>query len=303
MEQQINDPSEGFPLIDAIDHEILMHREAHFGGQFSIMLDYYKNNGKGVQPDFNIERIEELAKLELALQQNLAAIYLTGSEAEKIAEVREIYKGLRSIYTIKNPKSHLPRLIADIILSEEEEPLAEMQAVVAEKQGIVPLLIDLLKNEDFHDPLFPGYGLAPGIVVKCLGEIGDKRAIISLFEALGQGDFFEDEQVLKALKSIGEPAKQFLIKVVKGHPINEDNERAAIALIQFKDDPEVSQVCFDLLKDPEVQKDVCLPTYLVLVCEGLAAGLKREEFIALSKQGNLSSQLKTDMKAIIKGWQ
>lgn len=302
MERQMNDET-GFPLIDAIDHDILMHREAHFGGQFSIMLDYYKESRKGVQSEFNIERIEELAKLELALQENLAALYLSGSEAEKIASVREAYKSLRALYTVKNAKSSYGRLMADLILSEEEEPEAEIKAIVAEKQSMVSLLIDLLKNEDFHDPLFPGYGLAPGLAVKCLGLIGDKRAVISLFEALGAGDFFEDEQIFKALKAIGEPAKQFFLKVVKGHPINEDNERAAIALIQFKEDSEVSQICLNLLKDPTVQKDVCLPTYLVLVCEGLVDENLRKEFISLSQQSHLPASLKSDMQAVIRAWQ
>ena len=26
--------SEQFPIVDAIDHDILMHRDAHFGGKF-----------------------------------------------------------------------------------------------------------------------------------------------------------------------------------------------------------------------------------------------------------------------------
>ena len=29
-------------VIDTIDMEILMQRDAHFGGNFEIMLDYYK---------------------------------------------------------------------------------------------------------------------------------------------------------------------------------------------------------------------------------------------------------------------
>lgn len=293
---------EEFPLMDANDHEILMHREAHFGSQFPVMIDYYKSEGKGIQPNFTLKRLEELAALEAELKLDLAIHYLDTSEAERVGESRTAYKALRSVYEVIKPKSAHPRLIADLILSEDPEAEEEIKAIVAEKGAIVPSLIELLRSEHFYDPLFPGYGQAPMHAVKCLELIGDKRALIALFEAFGQGDFFEDEQIIKALQAIGEPAKQFLLKVVQGHPINDDNEKAAIALIQFKDDPEIAAICLKLLKDSEVQRDLCLPTYLVLVCEGLKDKLLQEEFIALSKQESLSSSLKEDMKAVIHAW-
>lgn len=301
MEQYPLDP-QNFPLIDALDHEILMHRDAHFGGQFPIMLEYYLKEGKGIQPDFTIERIEHLAQLENELQQNLAALFLLGSEAERVAEAKEAYKKLRAIYESKKGKNNNPQLIADLILAEAEEPTEEIDAIVAEKGTIVPLLIELLGSEDLHDPLFPGYGLAPSLAVICLEKIGDKRAIISLFEAIGQDDFFADEQIFKALKAIGEPAKQFLLKVIKGHPITEDNERAAIGLIQFKDDPEVAKLALKLLNDPEVMKDPCLPTYLVMICEGLIDIPEREIFKNFLDKSDVSKQLKDDIKIILKAW-
>lgn len=300
--EQLPEEFEQFPLIDAIDHEILMHRDVHFGGKFPIMLEYYRQQGKGIQPDFSIERIERLAMLETQMQQNLAALTLAGNEAEKVAEAKSAYKRLRDIYEVKKAANKIPQLIADLILSEEEEPQAEINAIVSEKDKIVPALIDLLKTEEFHDPLFPGYGEAPALAVKCLGLIGDKRAIISLFEDLGHGDFFADDQVVEALKAIGEPAKTFLLRVLAGRPLNEDNEKAAIALIAFREDPQVASTCFDLLQQPDVQKDPCLSTYLVLTCEGLEIGSKREAFIEMTRQDRLPKQLREDMKAIIKGW-
>lgn len=295
--------SKPFPLIDATDHEIIMHRDVHFGGLFTMMLDYYNQGGKGIQPGFSIKRIEQLAELEKELQQNLAALFLGASEIEKIADAKEMYKQLKSIYEVKNPKSPYPRLIADLILSENENAEEEVNAVVAEKGNIVRSLIEMLSKEELYDPLFPGYGLAPDLAIKCLGLIGDKRAIITLFESFGHGDFFTDDQILKALKEIGEPAKEFLLRVVRGRPINEDNERAAIALIQFKDDPTVAEACFNLLKDPEIQRDPCLPTYLSLACVGLKNSPLKAEFIALSKDPNVSKQLKEDMKGVIHSWE
>lgn len=296
------DPSEHFPLIDAVDHEILMHRDAHFAGQFPIMLDYYRQEGKGAMPEFDIVRIEQLALLEQQIKQNLAALFLTAPEIQKVADSRNAYQKLKEIYEVKKIKNPYPQLIADLILSEEENPEKEISAIVAEKGKIVDLLINLLRSEEFYDPLFPGYGQTPFLAVQCLEKIGDKKAIISLFEAVGQGDFFTDEQILKALKAIGDPALQFLLHVVKGRPLNEDNEKAAIALIAFKENEEVANHCFDLLQQPDVLKDLCLPTYLVLACAGLKDPVRREKFKAMIKDSHLPSQLREDIKGVIHEW-
>src|SRR5690348_4776893 len=113
---------EGFPLADEQSISILMHRECHFAGQFSLMLEYYHNDGVGRVEDFSIERIQELADYEEQIGTNIAPLLLTGPDAEKVAQVREIYRNLREIYEVKNPKSRHPLLIADLILSEEAEP-------------------------------------------------------------------------------------------------------------------------------------------------------------------------------------
>jgi hypothetical protein len=241
--------------------------------------------------------------METELKGNLAALFLAGDEVHKVADAREAYKKLRAIYEVKKHKTPFPRLIADLILTEEEEAEEEIAAIVAEKDKIVPSLIDLLRSDEFYDPLFPGYGQAPFLAVKCLGRIGDKRAMISLFEALGQGDFFADDQIVKALKAIGKPASEFLMHVVKGRPLNEDNEKAAIALIAFKDDAEVVNLSFELLQQPDIQKDSCLSTYLALVCAGLSDPGKREAFREMSKNQFLPSLLREDMKGVIHDWE
>lgn len=303
MENFSPDSSEPYPLIDAIDHEILMHRDIHFGGQFSVMLEYYEQEGKGIQPEFTLKRIEELAQLEIALQQDLAALFLSGHEVQQVADSREAYRQLRAVYTIKNPKSSHPRLLADLILAEEEEPEKEIQAIVSEKGSMVPILIDFISKDEFYKSTFPGYGQAPILAAKCLGLIGDKRAIIALFEAINQTDFFSDEQILKALKAIGNPAKEFLLKVIKGRPLNEDNEKAAIALIEFREDPEVALMGFELLQQEDVQKDPCLSTYLALICAGLKDLPQREAFIQWSQQAKLPAVLREDIKALIHEWE
>jgi hypothetical protein len=293
---------EEFPLIDSVDQEILKHRDVHFGGLFSIMLDYYRKEGRGIQPEFNLSRIEELAEIEDKMKLNLAGLFLQGNDAIQVAEARHAYKALKDIYEIKQSKSIYPQLIADLILTEDEAAEAEIEAIVKEKAGIVPSLIELLKSEKFHDPLFPGYGLTPQLAVICLEKIGDKRAIISLFETLGEGDFFSDEQVIKALHAIGEHARDFLLRVLAARPLTQDNEKAAIALIAFKDDESVAEYCFDLLQQPDIQADPCLPTYLVLASVGLKDNTKREAFKAMASDPKQPRLLREDMKVLMKSW-
>lgn len=288
---------------DTVDQDILKHRDAHFGGNFKVMLDYYRNEGKGVNPVFDIQRIEDLAAEELRLGKNIAPELLGADDAEEIKKSREAYKSLRELYTIKKPKSPFPILISNLILSEDAEPEKEINDIVQYKSAIVPFLIDILKSEDMYNPLFPGYGRAPYFAANCLGRIGDKRAIIALFESIGHGDFFDDEYALNALKAIGEPAKTFLLRVLHAKPLNEDNERAAISLIPFKDDPEVAKTCFSMLKEIDLKKDAYLATYLILACEGLKDANDRKAFETFSKQASIPRELKNDFNSILHLWQ
>lgn len=298
--------NEQFPVMDAVDSAILMHRDAHFGGNFNLMIEYYESEGKGVQPEFEISRIRQLHEVEKQLKQDLAPYLLSGPEAESIAQAKEAYQKLRQIYAktskSKAPGAQYPKLIADLILSEEIEPVEEMDAIVKEKGNIVPSLIDLLRSENFQDPLFPGYGLAPGLAAKCLGRIGDKRAIISLFESIGESDFTFEDMSIEALKIIGESAKQFLLKVLHGHPITYDNERAAMALLQFESDPEIAEVCLNILKELDLHTHISFATYLILAGEGLKDPQKRKEFIELSKAKTTPKALHSDFETIINHW-
>lgn len=293
---------EDYPLVSQTEIDILMHRDAHFGGNFNIMLNYYLEDNKGVRPEFEIEKIKELALYEQQLKRNLASVLLSGADAEKVARAKATYKMLRELYEDRDLSHPYPLLIADLILSEEKEPVKEIAAIVREKEAIVPSLLELLKSEEMHDPLFPGYGLAPILAAKCLGEIGDKRAIISLFESLGEEDFYNEDILLDALKAIGKPAKEFLLHVVHARPLTYDNERAAVALIHFKEDPEVAAACLQLLQDPAIRSRTPLSTYLVLVCEGLTDSEQRNKFLSLAKDPATSKSLARDIQTVAKMW-
>lgn len=299
----INAAFDHFSLKDEADIEILMHRDVHFGGSFPIMLDYYEKGGKGIHPEFDLERIKKLASFESASNTNLAGLLLSGSDAEKVAAARDAYKKLRDLYEEEALSNNYPILIADLILSEEEIPQAEIDAIVKEKGAIVPALLELLRAEEFYDMLYPGYGQGPSLAARCLGMIGDKRALISLFEAIGEEDFFNEDILLESIRLIGEPAKEFLLHVLKARPLNYDNERAAIALIRFKDDPEVSKACLTLLQDPLARKDHALATYLALACEGLEEADLRRQFIEIGKDAHAPSSLARDIKTVAKAWE
>jgi HEAT repeat protein len=303
MMSQDDEEMDPYAVAYSVDNSILMHRDAHFGGSFELMLDYYRKGGKGISQDFEIERIQQLADMEKRTQKNLAAIFLSGGEAEKVAKAKQAYQTLRDLYEISRPKKKYPRLIADLILAEDEEEMARaIDSVVAEKGAIVPALVDLLHSDEFYDPLFPGYGQAPDLAAVCLGKIGDKRAIISLFEVIGEGDFYHEDAVLDALKGIGEPAKEFLLKVLHGRPLNQDNERAAIALVYFKNDPDVAATCLKMLQEIDISKNVPLATYLILVCEGLSSKDLKNEFLTLSKQQLIPKILQQDIQAVANAW-
>lgn len=289
---------EHYPIAYSVDNAILMHRDVHFGGDFPIMIDYYRAEGKGVSKDFDLPRIEALYEMEKLGGKNLSPLLLSGAEAEKVAESRKAYQQLRQLYDIKNPASPIPKLIADLILAENEDTQKAIDAVVAQKGAIVRALIDLVRNEEFHDPLAPGYGLAPTLAAQCLGLIGDKRAIISLFEAIGSEDFFNEDLFLDALKAIGAPAKEFLLKVLHGRPITIDNERAAIALSSFKDDPEIPRICLQMLKEIDLKKEIAFATYLVLNCENLPTEEKKE-LLKIANDPNTPKPLKLDIQSIV----
>lgn len=296
------DEEEEYAISDSIDNAIIMHRDAHFGGSFDVMIDYYEKEGKGACPDFELSRIREMALSEKQSNKNLAGVLLSGPEAEKVKKARDAYKTLRAIYDKPLKSKNFLRLIADLILSEEESPQAEIDAIVAEKSLIVPFLIDVLRSHEYHDILFPGYGQAPVLAARCLGAIGDKRAMISLFEEIGESDFFDEDDLLLALKSIGEPAKQFLLKILNAKPYNFDNERAAIALVPFSEDPEVTKACLELLLKKEVWKDLQLTGHLILGCEGLQDEGDRQKFLALAHDPSFPKLLLQDIKLISKAW-
>ena len=84
-------------------------------------------------------------------------------------------------------------------------------------------------------------------------------------------------------------------------PITKENEQAAIALIGFKDDPEIAKICLQMLQENISGKPI-FSAYLVMGCHGLEEHQDQEEFIKLSQRPNLSRDIQQEMDVIIKKW-
>ena len=297
------DESDESLLTDNLDHEILMHRDAHFGGKFEVMLDYYAEEHVGCNPDFDIERIQYLAAIEKETGKDLAPLLLNASEAEAVAKARKAYQDFKKIYESNRPENRYPKLIADLILSEEEEPVAEMESIIEEGSKIVPTLLSIVRSEDSYDPLFPGYGFAPYLAILCLGKIKDPSSIIPIFETISKETLFGEEASVAALVEMGDKAKEFLLELIASRPITQDNITAAYVLSAYPPEETIGKACLDQLKDPEARANPLFAAYLLGPCEFLIDEREKAEFQTISKDPTLPRELKVEMERTIRTWE
>jgi hypothetical protein len=296
------DSSHHFPIIDALDHDILLHRNIHFGGSFDVMIDYYRKNGKGVQDEFPFSRLEFLRDFERKGHCDLTENILTEYERDLAEKIKQKYFSLRDIYEGKE-KNPIARLVADLVLSEKQNPASEINALIQQGSKAVGPLIELISSFEFYDPLYPGYGYAPLYAIHCLGLIGDKRAILPLFHLLGKHPFTIEEATIEALTSIGDEAKTFLLKVLHHQPISKDNELAIVALLNFPEEALISSHCLNLLKAIDPKKNIALANYLIFGCIALTDPTEREAFKVLSQNPAFPEELRKEMNLAIKGWE
>ncbi|MBM3193660.1 MAG: hypothetical protein FJZ59_05460 [Chlamydiae bacterium] len=289
------------PLLDEIDLEILMHRNAHFGGNFTIMIEYYENEGVGSMPDFDIDRIAELQEIQEELGEDLAAKLLPMPAFEEVARSRELYQKLEEVYD--NPKAIIPILLSDLILTEDEEPVTEIKAIIDEGEKMVDPLLHIIDSTDFFNPLFPGYGRTPAFAAVCLDKIGNPKAIPHLFGALGGENLDLEEIFISSLVSFGKPAKTFLLKRLLSKPFSKDNLNAAMALAFFPLDEEIAKTALELLKDESHLLNESFAPYLICLTEGLQSEADRDLFKEITKKTSFPKELKLDGDTIIHSWQ
>ena len=271
------------PLTDELDHEILMHKEVHFSGSFPDMIEYYENEGKGVQDHFDLFRIQELALIEREVGYSLAEELLQDREQELVAKAKEKYLLLRELYEC-DEASPVALAVADLIISEEESPDEEIEALLALGKDAVPALLELIEADEFASPLLPGYGLAPLYAAEVLGKLGDERAILPLFQGARGHDFEREATFFAALARL--PSQEFLLRKLSHFPLTRDHQIAADALANFPPNEEIGKVALTLLHEEAVRKEPTLSFALILLCEGLKSPAEREKF-ALLAQGTL----------------
>lgn len=287
-------------LIDEEDRLIVMHRDVHFGANFDVMLSYYGDEKKGAVLDTSLRRIKALRQQEEALGKNIAPLLLTGADAEKVQAAKKMYHSLSTLFE-RAESLEVVREIANLILSEEEDSEKASASLIRLGQITVPYLIEIIESPAFKDPLFPGYGLAPSTAAFALGELKAEAAIIPLFELLRDESLEYEEVATAALYKIGDKAKEFLMRQAKKKPITRVNESAALALLPFKQDEQVSTFFLELLQDPEVQKITPFACYLALGCEELPQK-KRLEFQKIAKIPQLAKILREEIELISKYW-
>jgi hypothetical protein len=288
------------PLLDEIDLEILMHRDAHFGGNFNIMIEYYENEGVGTVYDFDIERILELRDVQEQLGIDLSQKILPMPAFEEIQKAKNLYLALQKIY--ENPEAKIPKLISDLILSEDEEPIKEIKAIIEEGEVMVDPLIDLLNSEDFYNPLFPGYGRTPAFAAVCLDKIGNPKAIAHLFGALGGENLDLEEVFVASLVSFGEKAEEFLLKKLNSTPINKDNLNAAMALAFFPLNEKIAKTALNMLKEEKNLQNETFAPYLICLCEALQSPSDRKAFEEITKSSSYPKDLALDGQTILHSW-
>lgn len=286
------------PLIDQTDRDILMHKDAHFEGSFALMLEYYEKEGKGAIEEFEIDRIQELALLEQQNGISLSENILTEEEKEEVLASKKKYSDLKKIYDLPPGPA---QKIADLVFSEDFEAEPEIQAL-ANDPKCIPLLIQLIQEDPFYNPIFPGYGFAPLHAMEALGLLKAQEAIIPLFESLSKTEFFGEEAAIHALFKIGQPAKEFLLGVLQKTPLSKDNENAAIALLPFREDPRVSSACIQMLFLPEVQARPTLFTYLLLACEQVSCPEDQHKLQEIAKLSNLSQENREELDWILRSF-
>ncbi len=284
------------PLLDTIDLEILMHKDAHFGGSFEVMLDYYSEEGLGVQEEFDLERIKELSAFDK--EGYLSEEILPELAKNDVTFSKELYTKLRDCY---EQDDELLKRLSDLILTESYDPKEEIQALSNFHQRAVKPLLEIIVQDHFYNPLNPGYGRAPINAALTLKKIGDKEAIPYLFNALGKS-FTADEVLIDALISFGPAGEEFLQSRLKGTPYTKDNYLAAMALSSFAVNDETAKLALSLLEEPSTFNHSSYSSYLICICEGLENEEDRKKFTQIANTLGLKKNLADEMKIILSFW-
>lgn len=291
--------SANLPLLDEGDALAVIERETHFGSNFSVMRDYYQNTqSPGIHPEISLEQIDRLAAFETAHKKDLVAL-LSPSDIALIDEAKNAYAQLKQLYQIQSEQIIPAQRLADLILSEDEDPTEAIEALAALGEKALDPLLGLIEDERFYQSCFPGYGRAPELAAYCLKKLKHPRAISVLFHRIGKGDFFFEDVVLETLAAIGEPARQFLERKLTSTPITEENEKAAMSLVHFPPCEQLIERVIALLQDEAYRGNAVLLAHLVLIAIATEDSKKIAQLQQLRCDQSLPEIVRIDLSQLL----
>lgn len=98
------------------------------------------------------------------------------------------------------------QLIDELFAAGECPPRKLVEAIIAQAEETVPLLIDIVRNEGLQFFEAKGGGWAPIHAMRLLGEIGAEEGVEALLGLLGRESDYLYEETPVALAMIGPPA-------------------------------------------------------------------------------------------------
>jgi hypothetical protein len=227
---------EAFQIVDEEDREILLQRDAHFGGSFIAMQEHYeKFSGQdmpgyyGVLETISLSRILFLADVERRLGKNLAPKILSGSDAEHVALARTAYE---RIAQLSNEPFSIPlQLFLDCTNSFGERSLTQEEKDTLRRNP--KLLLELAAADQFRDSLFPGFGYAPLRALKWLVEAHVEEALPLCFNLLAVAQEEEEEELFSLIPKFGGEAFEYARRTFLSRPVTPFHEKLMLVLLHF----------------------------------------------------------------------
>jgi len=266
------------PVFDEIDRQILKHKQVHFSSSFPAMIEYYKEEKKGAILPTTVERLYQLHQIEETTGHDLATLVLSDQD---IAEIKEAMKAYHRLESLAKQEKNL----GDLIFTEEENPKKLIKNLSLEKKAF-PLLLEMIQSDDFFNPLFPGYGLAPVLAAKTLSLAKEKKAIPFLFERIGHLDFEVESHFLSALSEFGEDALQFLFQILKHKGSDVQVKHAILALSHFEPSPLIAKRALEKLQQLELDHPDLSFILLIEFCRELKTKQERTQFSKLKEKAH-----------------
>jgi len=265
------------PLLDETDGIIIAHKEAHFGGSFHAMIEYYTQDGIGVSEECPLHRIQELYYIEKNSDENLTAILLPHHKIQEIENAKTLYYRLKTIN--EEATNVLAREIGELILTEEIYPESTIQKIVEFGDDAIEPLFTLIDADEMYSDLFPGYGLAPLNAIRALSKLSSLKILNKAFLLIGRHGFEYDEALTFCCANQPK-AEEFAMHRLSQSP-SKDGEHASIILSKLQSE-KGAEKALTILESLPASEDNTYYIYLAYLLEYCPKSL-RKRAIALKQ--------------------